>query len=123
VLNLSGDKPKVLAESARVLRPADASLSPMSSPAPTWTATRGHLAAYTGGIAGALTEDEFRDRLTAAGFVDVEIRDTHRVHKGASSAIICARKPTDAHTFSHTTETEPSPDMVRGRVGRDSGTD
>jgi hypothetical protein len=31
--------------------------------------------------------------LAAAGLVDLEIRETHRVHSHASSAIIRARKP------------------------------
>ncbi|MEA2424807.1 MAG: arsenite methyltransferase, partial [Thermoleophilaceae bacterium] len=36
---------------------------------------------------------EFEDALTAAGLVDVEIRETHRVHEHAASAIVRARKP------------------------------
>jgi hypothetical protein len=56
-------------------------------------ATRADLAAYTGCIAGALTEQEFREGLQAAGLTDVEIRETHRVHEHAVSAIIRARKP------------------------------
>ena len=56
-------------------------------------ATRADLAAYTGCIAGALPEDEFRTGLTAAGFTEIEIRETHRVHEHATSAIIRARKP------------------------------
>jgi hypothetical protein len=51
------------------------------------------MAAYTGCIAGALTEAEFRAALGAAGLVDVSIRPTHRVHDQASSAIVRARKP------------------------------
>ena len=47
---------------------------------------------WTGCIAGALTEIEFRSALADAGLVDVEIRPTHRVHAHASSAIIRARK-------------------------------
>jgi hypothetical protein len=31
--------------------------------------------------------------LTAAGFVDIEIRETHRVHERASSATIRATRP------------------------------
>ena len=35
---------------------------------------------WTGCIAGALTEPEFRAALAAAGLTDIEIRPTHRVH-------------------------------------------
>ncbi|MGI8414141.1 MAG: hypothetical protein ACR2QA_16945 [Solirubrobacteraceae bacterium] len=56
-------------------------------------ATRCDMAAWTGCIAGALTRAEFEVTLLEAGFEDVEIRDTHRVHQHAASAIIHARKP------------------------------
>jgi len=56
-------------------------------------ATRADMAAWTGCIAGALTEDEFRTALAAAGLADIEIRETHRVHAHAGSAIVRARKP------------------------------
>jgi arsenite methyltransferase len=55
--------------------------------------TRADMAAYTGCIAGALTEREFRAALNAAGLTDVEIHETHRVHDQAASAIVRARKP------------------------------
>jgi hypothetical protein len=48
---------------------------------------------WTGCIAGALTEHEFRAALTSAGLTDVEIRPTHRVHEHAASAIVRATKP------------------------------
>ena len=51
------------------------------------------MAQWTGCIAGALTQDEFRRELEAAGFEDVELRETHRVHDQAGSAIIRARMP------------------------------
>jgi arsenite methyltransferase len=111
VLNLSGDKPKVLAEAARVLRPGGRfAVSDVIASPDMDDATRADLAAYTGCIAGALTEDEFRDGLAGAGFVDVEIRDTHRVHAFASSAVIRARKPA-ALASCHTIETESPPTM------------
>jgi len=55
--------------------------------------TRADVAAWTGCIAGALTEAEFRGALEGAGFEEIEIRETHRVHERAASAIIRARKP------------------------------
>jgi arsenite methyltransferase len=57
-------------------------------------ATRADMQQWTGCIAGALTRAEFEQALGAAGLVDIEIRETHRVHEHASSAIIRARKPT-----------------------------
>jgi hypothetical protein len=51
------------------------------------------MSAWTGCIAGALTREEFGQALRDAGLRDVEIRETHRVHEHAASAIIRARKP------------------------------
>ena len=76
VINLSADKDAVLAEAFRVLRPggrfavADivvqgGSLSP---------AVRQALALWAGCIAGALKEEEYREKLAAAGFVDVDLQ-------------------------------------------------
>jgi arsenite methyltransferase len=52
------------------------------------------MAAWTGCIAGALTEQQFRHALTDAGLIDHDFRVTHRVHTHAAAAIIHARKPT-----------------------------
>jgi arsenite methyltransferase len=94
VINLSGDKPKVLAEAARVLRPGGRfAVSDVIADPDMDDATRQNMAAWTGCIAGALTEQEFRASLQAAGLVDHEFRETHRVHERAAAAIIRARKP------------------------------
>ncbi len=94
VLNLSADKPKVLAEAARVLKPGGRfAVSDVIAGPDLDDATRDDIAAYTGCIAGALTEAQFRDGLHAAGFIEIEIRETHRVHQHAAAAIIRARKP------------------------------
>ena len=94
VINLAGDKPKVLAEAARVLRPGGRfAVSDVIADPDMDDATRADMAAYTGCIAGALTEAEFRAALAAAGLTDVEIRETHRVHAHAAAAIVRATKP------------------------------
>ena len=54
-------------------------------------ATRRDMQQWTGCVAGALTEADFRRGLEAAGFDEVEIRKTHRVHEHAASAIVRAR--------------------------------
>ena len=94
VINLAADKPSVLAEAAHVLKPGGRlAVSDVIADPDMDAATRADMAAYTGCIAGALTADEFRAALTAAGLTDIEIRETHRVHEHATSAIVRARNP------------------------------
>jgi SAM-dependent methyltransferase len=94
VINLSADKPQVIREAARVLRRGGRfAVSDVIADPDMDEATRVDMAAWTGCIAGALTQSEFELVLADAGFEDIEIRQTHRVHAHAGSAIIRARKP------------------------------
>lgn len=94
VINLSADKAAVLAEVARVLRPGGRfAVSDVIADPAMDEATRADMAQWTGCIAGALTREQFVEMLAAAGLIDVEIRETHRVHEHAGAAIIRATKP------------------------------
>lgn len=91
VLNLAADKAIVLAEAARVLRPGGRlAFSDVIADEDMDETTRADMAAWTGCIAGALTHSELNRALIAAGFTDIEIRPTHRVHSHAQAAIIRA---------------------------------
>ncbi|HEX3736357.1 MAG TPA: arsenite methyltransferase [Solirubrobacterales bacterium] len=94
VINLSADKPRVLAEAARVLRPGGRfAVSDVIADEDMDETTKVDLRRFTGCIGGALTRREFVDALAAAGLEDVDIVETHRVHEHAGSAIVRARKP------------------------------
>jgi arsenite methyltransferase len=94
VINLSTDKPAVLAEMFRVLVPggrigitdvvAEDRLSP---------ADRAAAGSYVGCIAGALSRREYLDGLAATGFTDASVAFTHQAAPGMHSAIIRAVKP------------------------------
>ena len=94
VINLSTDKPQVLRETARVLKPGGRfAVSDVIADTDMDDATRADLAQYVGCVAGALTREEYTRYLTEAGMADIEITETHRVHDHAASAIVRARKP------------------------------
>ena len=94
VINLAADKRKVIAEAARVLRPGGRfAVSDVIADPDMDRATREDMRQWTGCIAGALTRGQFEAMLADEGLVDIEIRETHRVHEHAGSAIVRARKP------------------------------
>ncbi len=94
VINLSVDKPAVLAEMFRVLAEggrigiSDVVAQDRLSPA-----ERAERGSYVGCLAGALSVTEYLSGLAGAGFTDPEVVFTHQVADGLHGAIIRAAKP------------------------------
>ena len=95
VINLSTDKPRVLAEAFRVLRPggrlgvSDMIVGDGADPAQLAEAER-----QVGCVNGALTQAQYQDMLSAAGFSSIAITPTHEAAPGLYAAIIQATRPT-----------------------------
>jgi arsenite methyltransferase len=94
VINLSVDKPAVLAEMFRLLRPGGRiGISDIVAEDHLTPAQRAERGSYVGCIAGALSRREYLDGLAAAGFVAAEVIFTHAAADGMHAAIIRAHKP------------------------------
>ncbi len=97
VINLSTDKPAVLAEMFRVLAPGGRiGISDVVAEDHLGAAERAERGSYVGCIAGALSRREYLDGLTAVGFVDASVEFTHQAAPGMHAAIVRATKPAPA---------------------------
>lgn len=97
VINLSVDKPAVLAQMFRVLTPGGRiGISDVVAEDQLSAADRADRGSYVGCIAGALSRGEYLDGLAAAGFVDADVTFTHEAAPGMHAAIIRATKPVSA---------------------------
>ena len=77
VINLSADKDRVLRESFRVLKPGGRfAVSDVVTRGEIAPEVRQSVLLWVGCIAGALEENEYRGKLSAAGFEQVEIEPT-----------------------------------------------
>ncbi len=86
VINLSGDKDRVMAEAFRVLKPggrfavSDVVVKGHDVPAD----VRRSMELWVGCVAGALEEDSYRDKLAQAGFEAIDVEPT-RVYRVADA--------------------------------------
>ena len=77
VINLSADKPRVLRETFRVLKPGGRfAVSDVVTQGPLPDDLRKDMEAWVGCVAGALEENEYRRYLTEAGFEAIEVQVT-----------------------------------------------
>src|SRR5258708_38244270 len=81
VVNLSGDKDRVLAEAFRVLKPGGRfAISDVVVRGDVPAAIRKSMELWVGCIAGALEESDYRGKLAAPGFSEIAIEPT-RIYK------------------------------------------
>ena len=94
VINLSGDKPGVLAEAFRVLKPGGRlGISDVTADEATDPALLARAEQQVGCLAGTITRREYANLLAAAGFADITVTSTRQAAAGLHSAIINATKP------------------------------
>jgi arsenite methyltransferase len=91
VINLSTEKPAVLTEMARVLKPRGRlGISDVVAEDRLSTAERAERGSHVGCIAGALSREEYVAGLEAAGFERISVEFTHEVADGMHGAIVKA---------------------------------
>jgi len=77
VINLSGDKDRVLREAFRVLKPGGRlAVSDVVIRGEVPSSVRKSMELWVGCIAGALQETEYREKLAAAGFASIDVEPT-----------------------------------------------
>lgn len=99
VINLSGDKRKVLKEAFRVLKPGGRfAVSDVVVRGDVPAAVKKSMELWVGCVAGALEEREFLDLLREAGFANPSIEPT-RVYKAKDAAAFLSGSGLDAVEF------------------------
>jgi len=115
VINLSADKDRVLREAFRVLKPnGRVAVSDVVIRGEIPADVRRSMELWVGCVAGALTEDEYRGKLQAAGFTDIEL-ETTRVYDIEDARAFLAESGLDADAVAPLVEGRVTSAFVRAR--------
>jgi SAM-dependent methyltransferase len=99
VINLSADKDKVLREAFRVLKPGGRfAVSDVVTRGVVSPEIRRNILLWVGCVAGALEDTEYRDKLAAAGFEQVEIEPT-RIYRAEDARDILSAEGLDVEVI------------------------
>jgi arsenite methyltransferase len=99
VINLSADKDSVLREAFRVLKPGGRfAVSDVVTRGEISPQIRQSILLWVGCVAGALEEGEYRDKLDAAGFTEVEIEPT-RIYRVEDAREFLSEKGLDVDSL------------------------
>jgi arsenite methyltransferase len=115
VINLSGDKDRVLAEAFRVLRPGGRfAISDVVVRGEIPAVIRRNVELWIGCVAGALEEQEYKDKLAKAGFEAIDVEPT-RVYRVDDAREFLAGKGIDADAIAPEVDGKFMSAFVRGR--------
>jgi SAM-dependent methyltransferase len=114
VINLSADKDKVLREAFRVLKPGGRfAVSDVVTRGEILPEVRQNVLAWVGCIAGALDENDYRAKLTAAGFEQVEVEPT-RIHRAEDARVFLAGQGIDVEKIAPQVDGKVLSAFIRG---------
>jgi arsenite methyltransferase len=100
VINLSGDKPRVIEEAFRVLRPGGRfAVSDVVVRGEVPAEVKLNMELWIGCVAGALEEQEYQRLLTQAGFTSIDIEPT-RIYRVEDAEAFLGGSGLDAQTLS-----------------------
>ena len=115
VINLSGDKDRVLEEAFRVLKPGGRfAVSDVVVRGAVPASIRRSVELWIGCVAGALEEREYRDKLAAAGFEAIEVEPT-RIYKVDDARAFLAKAGIDADAIAPEVEGKFLSAFIRAR--------
>jgi len=121
VINLSADKDRVLREALRVLKPGGRfAVSDVVTRGEIPQPIRESVLAWVGCMAGALDESEYRNKLAAAGFTQIEIEPT-RIYRAEDARESLAEQGIDVDRIAAQVEGKFLSAFIRGvkpAVGR-----
>jgi len=114
VINLSADKDRVLREAYRVLKPGGRfAVSDVVTRGAILPEVRRNVLAWVGCIAGALDENDYKNKLMAAGFEQVQVEPT-RIHRAEDAKVFLAGQGIDVETIAPQVDGKVLSAFIRG---------